>query len=91
MNQATFARSLIVPCLSKLIVVYDNNLIHHVSLADRIDDFKAFVYFSEHSVIAVKVFCGFTRMANKELRPAGIPSGMGHRKYTAIMVLILSR
>lgn len=70
---------LVSNCLDSLSLLQDHNLLHHVALAHGIDHVQAFIYFAERGVITIQMFGVVAAVANKELRPAGVASGVGHR------------
>src|SRR5690606_19020525 len=52
--------------------------------------FESFYYFAENGVFAIEVACRFTRVADEELRAAGVTAGMGHGKNTTVVVLVVA-
>ena len=45
----------------------DNNFLHYITLADLVDYIKAFVYFSEDSMVTIKMCCILAAVANEKL------------------------
>lgn len=54
-----------------------------------VDDVYSFYYFSETGVVSIKVLGIFPVVADKELGSSCVSSGMGHRKNTFVMILVL--
>lgn len=73
-----------------LLFLQDNDFIDFVAGPDQVNHFKTFVHFSETGVIAVEVAGVLTAMADKELRSAGVSSGMGHGEYATVVVLVIA-
>lgn len=72
-------------CLSLLV---DDHRLNLIALTDIVDHIQAFHHFAEAGVVAIKVGGIVAAVADEELRPPGVPSGVGHRQYATVVVLI---
>src|SRR5690606_34582697 len=61
-----------------------NNFLHHIALADLINDFQSFIYSSKTSMVSIEVAGVVAAVANEKLRSPGIPSGMCHGNYSTV-------
>jgi hypothetical protein len=72
-----------------LLLFFNNvNVLNDITLADGINHVKAFHHLAKAGVVTVKMCGVVAAVADKKLRPARIPSGMGHAQHTSVVVLV---
>ena len=80
-----------IPVFSVLIGYFaDDDLFHNVAGPDLVNHFEAFINLTEAGMVAVQMGGILTGMADEKLGSARITAGVCHRKYAAVVELVVA-